>query len=108
MSDSITCPQCGRTSHNPNDVREKYCGACHQYHDTMPVAKLRAAQKAFALAADNAVEAMNKSRLLSNKSIIALTDFVKAAADLDEQVDVYVGHVQQLNTQKETPQREGE
>jgi len=35
MSTSITCPQCGRTSHNPNDVREKYCGACHQYHDTM-------------------------------------------------------------------------
>lgn len=32
---SITCPQCGRTSHNPNDVREKYCGNCHQYHDTM-------------------------------------------------------------------------
>jgi hypothetical protein len=33
--DSITCPQCGRTSHNPNDVRERYCGYCHQYHDTM-------------------------------------------------------------------------
>jgi hypothetical protein len=24
-----TCPICGRTSHNPNDVREGYCGACH-------------------------------------------------------------------------------
>jgi protein-arginine kinase activator protein McsA len=32
---SITCPQCGMTSHNPNDVRERYCGNCHQYHDTM-------------------------------------------------------------------------
>lgn len=32
---SITCPQCRRTSHNPNDVRERYCGACRQYHDTM-------------------------------------------------------------------------
>lgn len=32
---SITCPKCGRTSHNPNDVRERYCGNCHQYHDTM-------------------------------------------------------------------------
>jgi hypothetical protein len=25
---SFTCPSCGRTSHNPNDV-EGYCGACH-------------------------------------------------------------------------------
>jgi protein-arginine kinase activator protein McsA len=32
---SSTCPQCGMTSHNPNDVRERYCGNCHQYHDTM-------------------------------------------------------------------------
>jgi protein-arginine kinase activator protein McsA len=32
---SITCPQCGMTSHNPNDVRARYCGNCHQYHDTM-------------------------------------------------------------------------
>lgn len=35
MTESITCPQCGRTSYNPNDVRERYCGNCHQYHDTM-------------------------------------------------------------------------
>lgn len=28
---SITCPRCGRTSHNPNDVREGYCGACHDW-----------------------------------------------------------------------------
>lgn len=26
---SITCPECGRTSFNPNDVRERYCGNCH-------------------------------------------------------------------------------
>ena len=32
----ITCPQCGMTSHNPNDERERYCGNCHQYHDQMP------------------------------------------------------------------------
>lgn len=32
---SITCPKCGRTSHNPNDVEQRYCGACHEYHDTM-------------------------------------------------------------------------
>lgn len=30
---SITCPACGRTSHHPNDVRERYCGACHAWHD---------------------------------------------------------------------------
>jgi hypothetical protein len=28
---SITCPQCGMTSHNPNDVREGYCGNCHDW-----------------------------------------------------------------------------
>src|SRR3954447_5353986 len=26
---AFTCPRCGRTSHNPNDEREGYCGACH-------------------------------------------------------------------------------
>lgn len=30
---SITCPHCHRTSYNPNDMRERYCGACHRYHD---------------------------------------------------------------------------
>lgn len=30
---SITCHRCGRTSHNPNDVRERYCGACHAFMD---------------------------------------------------------------------------
>lgn len=34
--ESITCPQCGRTSYNPNDVRERYCGACYQWHNQMP------------------------------------------------------------------------
>lgn len=28
---SFTCPTCGRTSANPNDVREGYCGACHAF-----------------------------------------------------------------------------
>jgi ribosomal protein S27AE len=38
--ESITCPRCGRTSWNANDVREGFCGACHDwtgrvgYHDT--------------------------------------------------------------------------
>jgi hypothetical protein len=29
---SITCHLCGRTSHNPNDVREKFCGCCCVFH----------------------------------------------------------------------------
>lgn len=33
MSESITCPKCGRTSHHPLDVKFRYCGNCHQYHD---------------------------------------------------------------------------
>ena len=27
----ITCPRCGMTSSNPNDVREGYCGNCHDW-----------------------------------------------------------------------------
>jgi hypothetical protein len=26
---SFTCPRCHATSYNPNDVREGYCGNCH-------------------------------------------------------------------------------
>ena len=32
---SITCPKCGMTSHNPNDIKEQYCGNCRQYHMMM-------------------------------------------------------------------------
>lgn len=28
----ITCRRCGMTSHNPNDVRHRYCGKCHDFH----------------------------------------------------------------------------
>lgn len=28
---AYVCPRCGRTSHNPNDVREGYCGNCHDW-----------------------------------------------------------------------------
>lgn len=28
---SFTCPRCQRTSHNPGDVAEGYCGACHDW-----------------------------------------------------------------------------
>ena len=36
MSESITCPRCKRTSYNPNDVREGYCGNCHDYTQENP------------------------------------------------------------------------
>ena len=29
--DAFTCPRCGRTSHHPDDIREGYCGACHDW-----------------------------------------------------------------------------
>ena len=28
---SFACPRCGMTSYNPNDVREGYCGNCHDW-----------------------------------------------------------------------------
>jgi len=28
---SITCPVCDMTSYNPNDIREGYCGNCHDW-----------------------------------------------------------------------------
>ncbi|MDB6022975.1 MAG: hypothetical protein JWQ04_2832 [Pedosphaera sp.] len=30
---SIGCKTCGRVSFNLNDVREKYCGFCHKFHN---------------------------------------------------------------------------
>jgi hypothetical protein len=32
----FTCPRCGRTSHHPDDVREGYCGACHDWTGAQP------------------------------------------------------------------------
>jgi len=28
----FTCPRCGRVSYHPEDVRQRYCGACHVWH----------------------------------------------------------------------------
>lgn len=30
---SIVCPRCWKKSWNRNDIAERYCGACHQFHD---------------------------------------------------------------------------
>lgn len=29
----ITCPRCGLTSYNKNDISERYCGNCCKFHD---------------------------------------------------------------------------
>ena len=28
----IRCLRCGMGSYNPNDIEQKYCGACHIFH----------------------------------------------------------------------------
>lgn len=35
-STSITCPDCGYTSYNPNDIREGFCGLCHDWTSKRP------------------------------------------------------------------------
>ena len=30
---AITCNTCGKTSHHPQDVVQRYCGYCHRFHD---------------------------------------------------------------------------
>lgn len=32
---AIRCLMCGRTSHHPDDVRFRYCGACHVSHELL-------------------------------------------------------------------------
>lgn len=39
QSPSITCPECDRVSYNPNDILNRYCRSCHQYHDIMAMQK---------------------------------------------------------------------
>jgi len=30
---SIVCPRCGRRSYHLRDIQERYCAACHRFHD---------------------------------------------------------------------------
>lgn len=30
---AITCHRCGLTSHNPNDVANRFCGNCYIFHE---------------------------------------------------------------------------
>jgi ribosomal protein S27AE len=32
-NDAIRCRRCGMTSYNPNDISQRYCGRCHQFHE---------------------------------------------------------------------------
>ena len=32
---SFTCPDCGMTSYNPNDITNQYCGACHEWKSSV-------------------------------------------------------------------------
>jgi protein-arginine kinase activator protein McsA len=43
--ESITCPECGMTSYNPNDVAEGYCGNCHAFTSTTAMTPIIAAVK---------------------------------------------------------------
>jgi RNase P subunit RPR2 len=29
--DSFTCPKCGMTSYHPDDIKNRYCGNCHEF-----------------------------------------------------------------------------
>lgn len=31
----IVCPKCGRVSHHPRDIQERYCGYCNGFHDDL-------------------------------------------------------------------------
>lgn len=33
---AIQCLICNRISYHPMDVKEKYCGNCHRFHDDQP------------------------------------------------------------------------
>jgi hypothetical protein len=33
FGDSITCTTCRKTSRNPNDIENHYCGHCHRFHE---------------------------------------------------------------------------
>jgi len=33
----ITCHLCGFSSANPNDMRERYCGHCHVFHEDLDI-----------------------------------------------------------------------
>jgi ribosomal protein L37AE/L43A len=43
--DSITCPECDKTSHNKGDIKNEYCGSCKMYHADMAITLAMKAQE---------------------------------------------------------------
>lgn len=65
---SITCPRCGMTSYNPNDIREGYCGHCHDWTRVSP---------------NDGSEIRTKTgRILTDADIEALADEAERGYDL--------------------------
>ncbi len=60
MKASYTCPRCGRTSHDPNDVRERYCGNCHDWTQLGAVYPGTALRKAMAEHPDFVAEVLRE------------------------------------------------
>lgn len=38
--ESITCPICNKTSYHPEDIKNKYCGFCHEWHENMGITRV--------------------------------------------------------------------
>ena len=68
---SFSCPRCGRTSHNPNDAREGYCGACHAW--TAP--RVTAVAPADASVADVRKALDRKFRIYGASAEVAMSIF---------------------------------
>jgi hypothetical protein len=34
----IACRLCGMSSFHPDDIKQQYCGGCHQFHEIMEAA----------------------------------------------------------------------
>lgn len=48
---SITCHTCGRTSYHREDIRQKYCGCCHKFHELEALDRAMTIQEIFRLKA---------------------------------------------------------
>jgi ribosomal protein L37E len=46
MEQSITCPNCHRTSYHPKDVEHRFCGVCG-FHDQLPNRSVVTMEQAF-------------------------------------------------------------
>jgi len=34
QGEAFRCPDCAMVSHNPNDVKHRYCGNCHRFFES--------------------------------------------------------------------------